>query len=71
MVWFSARSRFVRPASDLIALMLIVVTVETEQLPVAAVRRIVVMVMVLVMDCELVQLLPVELAPTVGTDPRE
>jgi hypothetical protein len=51
--------------------MLIVVTVEAEQLPVAAVRRIVVMVVVLVMDCELVQLLPVELAPTVGTDPGE
>ena len=71
MVWLTARSRYVRLASDLIALMFIVVTVEAEQLPVAAVRRIVVMVVVLVMDCELVQLLPVELAPTVGTDPGE
>jgi hypothetical protein len=71
VVWLTARSRYVRLASDLIALMLIVVTVEAEQLPVAAVRRIVVMVVVLVMDCELVQLLPVELAPTVGTDPGE
>jgi hypothetical protein len=71
VVWLTARPRFVRPATNLITLMLIIVTVEAEQLPVAAVRRIVVMVVVLVMDRELVQLLPVELAPTVGTDPRE
>ncbi len=64
-------ARFVRPATDLIALMLIVVTVEAEQLPVAAVRGIVVMVVVLVMDRELAQLPSVKFASTVGTDPGE
>jgi hypothetical protein len=69
VVWLTARPRFVRPATNLITLMLIVVTVEAEQLPVAAVRRIVVMVVVLVMDRELVQLLSLKFAPAVGTDP--
>jgi hypothetical protein len=51
--------------------MLVVMTVETEQLPVAAVRRIIVMVVVFVMDCELTQLLAVKLPPAVGTNPGE
>ena len=68
---FTARRRFVRPSTDLIALMLIVVTVEAEQLPVAAVRGIVVMVVVLMMDCELTQLLAVKFPATMGTDPGE
>ena len=70
-IWLTARQRFSRSATDLIALMLIVVTVEAEQLPVAAVRRIVVMVVVLVMDRELVQFLPIKLSSTMGTDPGE
>ena len=49
--------------------MLIVVTVEAEQLPIAAVRRIIVMVVVLVMDRELAQLFAVKFASAVGTDP--
>ena len=67
----TARRRFVRSVSDLIALMLIVVTVEAEQLPVAAVRRIVVMVVVLVMDRQLAELPAVKFASAVGTDPGE
>ena len=70
-IWLTARQRFIRSATDLIALMLIVVTVEAEQLPVAAVRGIVVMVVVLVMDRELVQLLSIKLSSTMGTDPGE
>ena len=70
-IWLTARQRFIRSVTDLIALMLIVVTVEAEQLPVAAVRGIVVMVVVLMMDRELVQLLSIKLSSTMGTDPGE
>jgi hypothetical protein len=51
--------------------MLIVVTVEAQQLPVAPVRGIVVMVVVFVMDRELAEPPPVKFASTVGTDPGE
>jgi hypothetical protein len=51
--------------------MLIVVTVEAKQLPVAAVRRIVVMVVVFVMNRELAQLFAVKLASAVSTNPGE
>lgn len=50
-------------------LVLIVVTIETEQLPIASVRRIMVMVVIFVMDGELAQLLAVKLPPTMPTDP--
>lgn len=52
-----------------IALVLIVVAVETEQLPVASIRRIVVVVMVLVMNRKLVEFLAVKLAAAMRTDP--
>ena len=55
----------------MIPLVLIVVTVETQQLPVASVGRIVVVVVVLVMDRELAQLLAVTFAAAVRTDPRK
>jgi len=55
--------------SHQIPLMLIVMTVETQQLPVAAVRGIVVMVVVLVVDCELVELLAFKFTSAVSTDP--
>jgi hypothetical protein len=55
--------------SHAIALVLIVVAVETEQLPVASIRRIVVVVMVLVMDRELVEFLAVKFAAAMRTDP--
>lgn len=45
--------------------------VNTEQLPVAAVRGIVVMVVVFVMNYELTQFLAVKLPPAVGTNPGE
>ena len=44
-------------------------TVETEQFPVASVRRIVVVVMVLVMDRELAEFLAVKLSSAVRADP--
>jgi hypothetical protein len=50
---------------------LMVMAVEAEQLPVAAVRWIIVMVVILVMDRELAQLLAVKFTSAVGTDPRE
>ena len=69
LVLLPARRRFFRLASGLVSLVLIVVTVETEQLPVAPIGRIVGMVMVLVVDRELAQFLPVEFTPAVRTDP--
>jgi TRAP-type uncharacterized transport system fused permease subunit len=66
-----ARRRLTRRVSHLIPLVLIVVAVETEQLPVAPVGWIVVMVVVLVMDRELAQLLAVKFASAVSTDPRK
>lgn len=49
--------------------MLIVVAIEAEQLPVTAVRRIVMMVVVLVMDRKLAQFSAAKFASAVGTDP--
>ena len=48
----ACRRRFVIPFRNLIPRMLIVVTVDTQQLPVAAVRRIVIVVVILMMDRE-------------------
>ncbi len=51
--------------------MLIVVTVDTQQLPVAAVRRIVVVVVILMMDREFSNSLARKFAPAPRTDPRK
>ena len=51
--------------------MLIVVTVDTQQLPVAAVRRIVIVVVILVMDGELSNSLARKFTPATRTDPRK
>jgi hypothetical protein len=51
--------------------MFVVVAVETEQLPVAAVWGIIVMVVVRVMNCELAQFLAVKLSTAVGQNPGE
>ena len=55
--------------SNLIPRVLIVVTVETQQLPVAPVGWIVVVVMVLVMDRELTKLFAAKFASAPRTDP--
>jgi hypothetical protein len=47
---------------------LIIVTIDAQQLPVAAVRRIVIVVVILVMDCELTKPLACEFAPASCTD---
>ena len=49
--------------------MLVVVAVEAQQFPVAAVRRVVVMVVILVMDRQLPQLFTGKLTPAAGADP--
>jgi len=67
----SALRRLTRGVSHLIPLVLIVMAVETEQLPVTPVGRIVVVVVVLVMDRELAQLLAVKFASAMRTDPRK
>ena len=46
----AGRRCFVIPFSDLMPGMFIVVTVDTQQFPVAAVRRIIIVVVILVMD---------------------
>jgi hypothetical protein len=51
-------------------LMLVIVAIETEQLPVAAVLRIVVVVVVLVMDRELFELFAGELAAAARAEVR-
>jgi hypothetical protein len=66
-----ARRRLTRRVGHLVPLVCIVVTVETQQLPVAPVGRIVVVVVVLVMDRELAQLLAVTFASAMRTDPRK
>jgi len=71
LLWLPARRRLTRRVSHLIPLVLIVVTVETQQLPVASVGWIVIVVVVLVMNRELAQLLAVKFASAVRTDPRE
>ena len=55
--------------SHKIPLVLIVMTIETQQLPVTPVGWIVVMLVVLMMDRELVQLLAVKVSSAVCTDP--
>jgi hypothetical protein len=64
-----AHWRLNRRVRYLIPLMLIVVTIEAEQLPVAPVWGIVVVVVVLVMDCELAQLFAAKFASAMCTDP--
>ena len=68
-ILLSARRRIAGRMSHLIPLVLIVVTVKTEQLPVASVGWIIVVVVVLVMDRKLAQLLAVKFASAVCTDP--
>ena len=70
-ILLSARCRLIRRGSHLIPLMLIVVTIETEQLPVAPVGWIIIVVVVLVMDRELAQFLAVKFSSAVRTDPRK
>jgi len=57
--------------SHLIPLVLIVVTVKAEQLPVASIGGIVIVIVVLVMDGELAQFLAVKFTSAVCADPRE
>ena len=55
--------------SDLIPLVLIVVTVKAEQLPVASIGWIVIVIVVFVMDRELTELFTAEFASAPPTDP--
>jgi len=51
--------------------MLVVMTVDAKEFPVAPIRRIVVMVMVLVVNRELLELFALELAAASAADMRE
>ena len=51
--------------------MLVVVAVNAEQLPVAAVRRVVIVIMIPVVDRQLAKLLAFEFPDASGTDMRE
>lgn len=68
-LWHSTQRCPIRCISHLTSLVLVVMTVETEQFPVASVRRIVVVVVIFVMDRELAQLLAVEFSSAMPTDP--
>ena len=68
---FPARWCLAGPFSDQIPLVFIVMAVETQQFPVAPVRGIVVMIVVLVVDRKLTQLFAVKVASAVCTDPRK
>ena len=71
-IWFllAARRFLVIPFLIQISRMFIVVTVKTQKLPVAAVRRIVIVVVVLMMDREFSKFLTLKITPTLRTDPR-
>jgi hypothetical protein len=65
----ASRQHFIIPFPIQIPRVLIVVTVKTQQFPVAAVRRIVIVVVILVMDRELTKSLACEFAPASRTYP--
>ena len=67
----AARRRPVTPLRIQIPRVLIVVTVETQQFPVVAIRRIVIVVVILVMNCQLAKSLAREFAPAPRTYPRK
>ena len=70
-IWFllAALRLLVIPFLIQISRMFIVVTVKTQKLPVAAVGRIVIVVVVLMMDREFSKFLALKFAPTLRTDP--
>src|SRR5207244_7386327 len=67
---FGCGSRCDAPRLFLLSLMLVVVTVDAQQFPVAAIGRIVVVVVIAMMDGELPHGRVVELAPAATADPR-
>jgi len=52
-----------------ISRMFIFMAVDAQQFPVASIRRIVVVVVILVVDCEFAKLFPAKFASTPGADP--
>ena len=64
-----SRRHFIMPFLIQIPLVLIVVAVKTQQFPVAAVRRIVIVVVILVMDSEFTKFFACEFAPASCTYP--
>ncbi len=66
---FAAPCFFTIRVGDLLSRVLVIVAVETQQLPITPIRRIVVMVVILMMNRKLAQPLPVELASAPPTDP--
>jgi hypothetical protein len=77
--WFKSGDSFLssgcsgsfRPIGDCVTLMLVIVAVHTKKLPIAAVRRIVVVVVILVMDRKLPRPLALELASAPAANPRK
>ena len=73
MIWllFLLPRRLIMPFLFQILRVLMVVAVDTQQLPVTAVRGIVIVVVILVMDRELTKFFAREFAPTIRADPRK
>jgi hypothetical protein len=67
----ATRRHLAIPFRYLVPRVLIIVTVKAQQLPVVTVRRIVIVVVIFVMDCELSNSLACEFAPASRTDPRK
>jgi hypothetical protein len=65
------RRGFVSPFPDQVSRVFIVVAVKTQQFPVAAVKRVVLVVVILVVDREFAKSLSRELTPASPADPRE
>ena len=59
-----------QPFSVQAAGVLVIVAIDAQQLPVAAVRRIVVVIMVFVMDCQLAQFFAGKIPAAFCADPR-
>ena len=60
----AARCRSVRPISHCMARVFIVVTVKTQQLPIAAIGRVIIVIVILVVDGKLPQSLALEFPST-------
>jgi len=67
----ASRCRPVIPLLAQILRMLLLMTVEAQKLPVAPVRRIVIVIVILVMDRKLTNSLARKFPPAPCTDPRE
>jgi hypothetical protein len=68
---FAAGERIIRPVGDRMPVMLIVMTINAQQLPVAAIGWVVVVIVILVVDGELAKPFAFKLAPAAAANGRK